>query len=332
MKRTELNKIRKSLSANNLGQIIFSNFLNEDDRQLIVNKMINKAAGDIELRHALESTFEINEADYSNGIGGCPEYDNLEYEDMVEGYNTTLVIDLVNFTARSLHSKDDIEKLRELAILKKKFINSCAVAVGMFNGHIHDITGDGIMAFFNVGERHEQINEAMLAAILMIYAVKEILNPSLKDENPNHRDIQVRVGVDTGSVIWTKMGSVEHFDSCEVKAVGFSVDSAAKLSAGNSWELKIGEDLYNQGKEEFKELTSKYDDYKRTIDVFEIIYKRYYFNWEKYFGLHNGDIEEVIKSKLPLLGYGETSLSQAALTLKSIEKLSKPNNSEKVFG
>ncbi|NYB72817.1 hypothetical protein HZF24_01535 [Sedimentibacter hydroxybenzoicus DSM 7310] len=332
MKRTELNKIRKSLSADNLGQIVFSNFLNNYDRQIVINKMMNEAVGDTELRHALENTFEFNTADYSNGIGGCPEYDNLEYDDIAEGYNTTLVIDLVNFTARSLHSKNDIDKLKELAILKKKFINSCAVAVGMFNGHIHDITGDGIMAFFNVGERHEQINEAMLAAIFMIYAVKEILNPSLKDENPSHRDIQVRVGVDTGSVIWTKMGSIKHLNSCEVKAVGFSVDSAAKLSSGNSWELKIGEDLYNQGKEKFKELTSKYDDYKRTIDGLEIIYKRYYFDWEKYVRSHDNNIGEVIKSRLPLLGYGETVFSQAAMTLKSIDKLSKPNNHEKIFG
>lgn len=334
MGKNELNKLRKGLSANSIGQIVFSNFLEESTRKLIKNSMLEKSIGNIELRSAIEDTFDIGQQiDYNSGIGGCPEFDNLEYDQIVEGYNTTLVIDLVNFTARSLHSKDDMAKLKELADLKKKFINSCVAAVGVFNGHVHDITGDGIMAFFNTGKKHEQINDAMLSAIFMIYSVKEILNPLLKNENPNYKDIQVRVGVDTGEVIWTKMGSIRHIESCEVKAVGFSVDSAAKLSNGNSWELKIGENLYNQGKESFKELAhDRYDDYKRTIDGEEIIYKRYYFDWPKYIKLFNDNIDEVLKSQLPLLGFGEKIENQAALTLGSIEKLSKPNNREKVFG
>jgi len=330
----KLSELRKNLSVNSIGKIMFSNFLQESDRMELKKSILEKTAGDAELRNLIEGTFELNQSiDYNDGIGGCPEFDYLEYEDKVEGYNTTLVIDLVNFTARSLHSKDDFEKLKELADLKKKFINSCFISVGMFNGHIHDITGDGIMAFFNKGQKHEQINNAMLTAILMIYSVKEILNPLLKNENHDHKDIQVRVGVDTGKVIWTKMGSVRHTESCEVKAVGFSVDSAAKLSTGSSWELKIGENLYDQGKEKFKDLASKrYDDYKRTIDGVTIIYKRFYFDWEKYINLYNGNIDLVLKSQLPILGFEEIVKQQAALTLSSIDKLTKPNNREKVFG
>ncbi len=332
MRNQGLSELRNNLSVESLGKIVFLNFANENTRQYLKESIITKTIDRAELRHALENTFNYQEEGYTDGIGGCPKYDNLSYDELVEDYNTTLVIDLVNFTARSLHSKDDVEKLKDLAVLKKKFINSCVLAVGLFGGHVHDITGDGIIAFFNYGEKHEQINDAMLTAIFMIYSVQQILNPLLKAEDENHRDIQVRVGVDTGNVIWTKMGNIKNLDSCEVKAVGFSVDSAAKLSNGKSWELKIGEYLYDQGNEEFKELTSKYDDYKRTIDGVEIIYKGYYFNWEKYISIYNNNIDEVLRSQLPLLGYEKMISSQVALTSRNFEKLSKPNNSEKVFG
>lgn len=330
MKKINFSELKKTLSANDIGEIMFSNFLGESTRQNIRKSILEKTAENRELSLLLENTFDITQADdYSSGIGGCPEYDHLEYGDMEEGYSTTLVIDLVNFTARSLHSKDDIEKLKELTELKKKFINSCVVAVGLYNGHIHDITGDGIMVFFNKGEKHEQINNALLSGILMIYGVKEILNPRLKQEDPNHKDIQVRVGVDTGNVIWTKMGSIRHLQSCEVKAVGFSVDSSAKLSSGNSWELKIGENVFNQGKEAFKELADKrYGNYERTIDGNTIIYKRFFFDWEKYIKEHNNDIDAVIRSCIPIIGFEE----EAAATISSIQKLEKPKNREMIFG
>lgn len=330
MKNLNFSDLKKTLSVNDIGEIMFSNFLRESTRENIRKNILEKTEENRELSLLLENTFDITQADnYSSGIGGCPEYDHLKYGDMEEGYNTTLVIDLVNFTARSLHSKDDVEKLKELTELKKKFINSCVFAVGMYNGHIHDITGDGIMAFFNKGEKHEQINNALLSGILMIYAVKEILNPLLKQEDSKHNDIQVRVGVDTGNVIWTKMGSIKHLQSCEVKAVGFSVDSSAKLSSGNSWELKIGENIFNQGKEEFKELADKrYDDYKRTIDGNTIIYKRFYFDWEKYIKKHNNDIDAVIRSCIPIIGFEE----EVSETISSIQKLEKSKNREMIFG
>lgn len=333
MKNLNFTELRKNLSIDSVGEIMFSNFLPESTRQNIRKSILSKTAEDRELRALVEKTFDLTQEDYSSGIGGCPEYEHLEYDKMEEGYTTTLVIDLVNFTARSLHSKDDVEKLKELTDLKKKFINSCVVAIGMFNGHIHDITGDGIMAFFNKGEKHEQINNALLSAIIMIYGVKEILNSRLKQEDPNHRDIQVRVGVDTGAVLWTKMGSIRHLESCEVKAVGFSVDSAAKLSSGNSWELKIGENIYDQGKEAFKDLADKrYEDYKRTIDGNTIIYKRFYFDWEKYIKLYDNDMDAVVKSYLPILGFEEVAEQQIAATIDSIGKLEKPSNREIIFG
>lgn len=334
MKNLNFSELRKNLSVNSVGDIMFSNFLPENTRQAVRKSILEKTAENRVLNALIEDTFELTEADdYSSGIGGCPEYDHLEYGDMEEGYNTTLVIDLVNFTARSLHSKDDPEKLKELTELKKKFINSCVVAVGMYNGHIHDITGDGIMAFFNKGEKHEQINNAILSGVLMIYGVKEILNPLLKQEDPDHRDIQVRVGVDTGNVIWTKMGSIRHLQSCEVKAVGFSVDSSAKLSSGKSWELKIGENIYDQGKEAFKELADKrYEDYEKTIDGNKVVYKRFYFNWEKYIKWHENNIDAVIRSCLPIIGFEEEVEEEIAATISSIQKLEKPKNREMIFG
>lgn len=322
---SNIKELRK-LGMEDMSDIVFSNFYS-NEKKMVMKSLFDKKAFTASINEAVNEGLNF---DYTDGIGGCPEYDYLNYDDMVEGKATTLFIDLVNFTARSLHASEDIEELKKLADLKKKFINSCILAVSIFNGHVHDISGDGIMCFFHRDKEHENVNNALLAGMFMIIGVKEYLNKELRAEDPDHRDIQVRVGVDTGDIIWTKMGNMKHFESCETKAVGFSVDMAAKLSGGLSWELKIGDNIYNMGNEEFIEYSKeRYDDYKRTIDGKTLIYKRYYFNWDMYSKKFNS-LNEFLESKLPLIGF-PVAIEEESIP-QSVNLLEKPKNKEVIFG
>lgn len=330
MDKKDFKELRE-LPIEDISNIVFSNFYSEEKREKLQESMLEKKAAFSNEYNIIKKSFnavgELNE--YTDPIGGCPEYEHLIYNDMEEADSTTLFIDMVNFTKRSLHTKDNVEELKKLVVMKKKFINSCIMIVGIFGGHVHDISGDGIMAYFHRGEQHEQVNDAILAGILMIDSVKNYLNPNLKEIDSNHKDIKVRVGVDTGKVIWTKMGNKRHIESCETKAVGFSVDIAAKLSGGKeAWQLKIGEATYNLGNEDFKELAKvRYDDFDGTIDYKKVTYKRYIFDWQQYIKRFNNR-NDFVNSKLPLTGFPITLSNN---NIPSVNRLVK-NHKEVTFG
>lgn len=221
-------------------------------------------------------------------IGGHPDYDHLEGDQKETGHITTLFVDLNRYTSRTLVAKDDAEQLSEIVRTKQLLINSLIRFVQQGDGHVHSITGDGVMAFFG---RKEDVSyfdgcrKALLTAMAILYFTKNELNPLLQERG--EATVQIRTGLDFSEVSWLRMGEG---DSSEVKAVGYGVDLAAKLlSPSKAWRSRVGETLYNEVPEEirkyFRPISREIDDenpvFERQFQGKKVEYKKYMFEWEK---------------------------------------------------
>ncbi|WP_197355422.1 nucleotide-binding domain-containing protein [Aureliella helgolandensis] len=120
--------------------------------------------------------------------------------------------------------------LEEVRRIKNAFIQTAIQIVRCFDGHVHRIMGDAVMAYFGgpmVKPEDAAINGVNCAATLQVFA-EQIVGPKLSTMGFNH-EFGIRIGLDHGpekAVLWSSYGypGVE-----EVTATSFFVDVAAKL-------------------------------------------------------------------------------------------------------
>src|SRR4029077_1933792 len=147
-------------------------------------------------------------------------------------------------------------------------------------GHLHDITGDGVMFFFggaNVNDLECADHALQAASDAMQLLEKEVIVEYNDDsEYPN---IHPKIGIDFGEALWAGYGASPHF---EAKATAFNVDIAAKMiSACNSQEVAIGDDLktfLEIDEDDYLETGWKYE---RQLKEKSISYKTWVFDWRK---------------------------------------------------
>lgn len=150
----------------------------------------------------------------------------LEFGQFLQDNFTVLFIDMRNSTKRAQTIGPEKTFLSLHA-----FIPAMIYIIEYYQGHVIDIMGDGVMAFFGGGSsgmaHSVAIQKAGLCAIDMIRALKEVVNPVIK---ANVKwEIQCGIGIDHGDVIVTKIGTNGAFD---VKAIGDCINKASKLSSG----------------------------------------------------------------------------------------------------
>jgi class 3 adenylate cyclase/predicted ATPase len=129
---------------------------------------------------------------------------------------TVLFCDLVGSTELSGYL--DPEDFHEVV---QAFQEACAAVVGRYDGQVAKQMGDASVVFFGYPQAHEDdAHRAVRAGLGMVEAVKE-LNTRLQRE----KDVRlaVRVGVHTGLVVASQMGSVD--------AIGETPNVAARLQA-----------------------------------------------------------------------------------------------------
>lgn len=152
----------------------------------------------------------------------------------------TLFMDIESSTRLShLYELDDVRKIKNAIIRTAIDIIKC------FDGHVHRIMGDAVMAYF--GGRNASVEEPIIdavnAAAILQYFAKEVVIPQLAATGYDH-DFGIRIGLDYGShedVLWSSYG----FPGMnEVTATSFYVDVAAKLqhAAGRN-QIMVGESL-----------------------------------------------------------------------------------------
>ncbi|MBX3037795.1 MAG: hypothetical protein KF758_12870 [Anaerolineales bacterium] len=223
---------------------------------------------------------------YEGGIpkpGGHPDYNHLANPENVgnyeEGEITAFYMDLKNFTKYCLFMKRErVYPAKAVAI--EAVIDVCR----LYDGHLHEIPGDGVLVFFG-GKSSDNIQSAnyaiQAACDAMNFLIEEVIPEYNSDSN--YPDIFPKMGIDTGAALWAAYGSKPHY---EVKATSFNVDIASKMMKDcNSRQIKIGDDLKTKLEidEQYLDLGWIYDK-DMTIEgkKHEKKYKTWFFNWEKY--------------------------------------------------
>jgi adenylate cyclase len=174
-------------------------------------------------------------------FGDHPEYKHLRGTSHTEhGAITTLFLDIANSTRLGL-----IYPLDLVYIIKNAVICAAIEIVNAFDGHVHRLMGDAVMAFFGSkhGTRENGAIDAINCAAMLRYYIDAIVVPFLEDVGADE-GIGIRIGVDHGpsdKVLWSAYG-YPGFE--EVTATSFHVDVAAKLQhAAGKNQIMIGEQL-----------------------------------------------------------------------------------------
>ncbi|MEO1128488.1 MAG: adenylate/guanylate cyclase domain-containing protein [Planctomycetota bacterium] len=131
----------------------------------------------------------------------------------------------------------------EVAQIKNAFICTAIELVHAFDGHVHRIQGDAVMAFFGGAKvkSEDAVVDALNAASTLWLFVKSTVIPMLKAEGYDE-DFGIRVGIDYApDAHWRSFGypGVDEFS-----ATAFQVDAAAKLqSAAGRNQIMLGQTL-----------------------------------------------------------------------------------------
>jgi class 3 adenylate cyclase len=151
----------------------------------------------------------------------------LEFGSYLKDNFTVLFIDMRNSTIRAKTIGPEKTFLSLHA-----FIPAMIYIIEYYQGHVIDIMGDGIMAFFGGKSSNMAHSIAMqkagLCAVDMLKAIDEVVNPIILEDKIEWK-ISCGVGIDHGDVIVTKVGTDGVHD---VKAFGDCINTASKLSSG----------------------------------------------------------------------------------------------------
>lgn len=179
--------------------------------------------------------------DAVRGIGDHPDFLNLkDTENSERHYIVTLFMDIAGSTRLSrIHELEDVKRI------KNGFMRMAIELVQAFDGHVHRLQGDSVMAYF--GGRHlspeQACIDALNAASMILLLSEKIVAPELRREGYD-KPPGIRVGLDYGpndQVLWSSYG---YPGTSEVTATSYFVDVASKLQrAAPKDGVMIGQSL-----------------------------------------------------------------------------------------
>jgi len=226
-------------------------------------------------------------------IGGHPDYQHLEDTNRVEqGPITTLFVDMEGSTKLGL-----LHDLEDAFLYKDAIIRGAIDIVKAFDGHVHRLMGDAVMAYFGRADGWTEagvINGLNCAASLMAF-FEEAVQPRLETKGFSD-PFGIRIGLDFGpkdEVLWSSYGMQ---NMSEVTATSYHVDVAAKLqqNAGRN-QVLLGESLKDHidFPEYLLEVPTRVRDGEDEEDYYvrpnysgpdgdPVNYRKYKFRWRRY--------------------------------------------------
>jgi adenylate cyclase len=162
--------------------------------------------------------------------------------DVRERVVTILFTDIQNFTTLS-------EKITpiQLAEMLNKFFETVTKIIFEFKGSVNKFIGDAVLATFNapIDLENHQLN-AVKASVKIIQAIQE----SQKNDPPEAPKYNVRLGVNTGTVVAGNVGAKTRI---EYAVLGDVVNIASRLNQyADSNEVAVGESTYECVKNDFQ--------------------------------------------------------------------------------
>ena len=160
-------------------------------------------------------------------IGTHPDFVDLEGTVATQNhYTCTLFVDIKGSTRLSvLYPLDFVFKF------KNAVIQTCVEIIRSFDGHVHRLMGDAVMAFFGRSstEKEDAVSDAINCSITLRAILEESIKPWMERQGLDAKDFGFRVGCDFGDdheVLW---GSFGYQNVGEVSATGLPVDMASRL-------------------------------------------------------------------------------------------------------
>lgn len=193
-----------------------------------------------EIRRVFCKSGDVNET-----IGCHPDFIHLQNSNILEnGYAVTMFFDIAGSTKLGKTYSPEM-----VFNIKNTVIRYVIEIIQAFDGHVHRIMGDAVMAFFrsndkaNSGREIDSAIDAVNAGIYILEFMEQVVRPELGDARAEH-PIGVRVGIDYAKehdIIWGNYGASGAF---EVTATSYNVDVAAKLQqAAETDHIMVGENL-----------------------------------------------------------------------------------------
>ncbi len=174
-------------------------------------------------------------------IGDHPDFMHLKgTDDTCYCSITTLFMDIESSTRLSL-----LYPLPLVMHIKNSFIRTAIQIVTAFDGHVHRIMGDAVMAYFGgITHKPEDASiDGLNCSAVLTYFAKNVVLPKLKEMGVDH-DFGIRIGLDHGAekdVLWSSYG---YPGIDEVTATSFYVDVAAKLQhAASRNQCMLGQSI-----------------------------------------------------------------------------------------
>lgn len=164
-----------------------------------------------------------------NKIGGHPDFDYLNdisknTSKVKNGFVVSLFVDIQGSTKLGVTYSPDM-----VFMIKNTIIKCIIETIQAFDGHVHRIMGDAVLAFFrSKRSARESAIDALNCGTLIVEFMRSIVCPYLSDQGVE-KDVGIRIGIDYGekeSVIWGMYG---YPGASEITATSFFVDIAAKL-------------------------------------------------------------------------------------------------------
>ncbi len=194
-------------------------------------------------------------------IGTHPDFIDLEGTDngTKNHYVCTLFVDIKGSTRLSL-----LYPLDKVFAFKNAVIKTCIEVIRSFDGYVHRIMGDAVMAFFGGVNQEEEnaVANALNCSITLRAILESSIKPWMERNGLDAKDFGFRIGCDYGhdhEVLW---GSFGYANVGEVSATGLPVDMASKLqSLANKNQTMLGQGIldfiywpekYSQVKEKLK--------------------------------------------------------------------------------
>ena len=174
---------------------------------------------------------------------GVPKLTDLELSnDAATLEGTVLYADLDDSTRLV-----DTEAPDFAALVYKCFLTCAARIIRSENGTITAYDGDRIMAVYTGGNKDDR---AARTALKINFAVREIVNPAIRDEYPSSsHSVRHVVGIDTSDLFVARTG-VKGFN--ELVWVGRAANHAAKLSARSGAPSQITAEVHECLSEEVR--------------------------------------------------------------------------------
>ena len=189
-------------------------------------------------------------------IGTHPDFIALEGTVTTQNhYTCTLFVDIKGSTRLSLlYPLDFVFKF------KNAVIQTCVEIIRSFDGYVHRLMGDAVMAFFGgcSTEKEDAVSDAINCSITLRAILEESIKPWMERQGLDAKDFGFRVGCDFGDdneVLW---GSFGYQNVGEVSATGLPVDMASKLQGLAS----KNQTMLGQGLLEFVNWPEKYSQIK----------------------------------------------------------------------